>query len=468
MAKSRFGRRKRTEARKEGAASYRPQSAVNSVLPHVSFLEGLPTGEALDVLKSGTEFQRLGQGTVLTQQDSEADYLYYLVQGQVLLERNRPSARDPNVWVPVVQRTLEPGVLIGRFALIYNLPYTSQATAKTDVLVLRFRTSALERLLYRFPQIRGKIIPQETINRLRTMPIFRGVEPVTLSYLAEEAQTQKFDPENVVYTHDRPPSHLYLIDTGQVILYNPRLPDRQLWLGTGNAIGFPGSIGPGAPSADRYGHWAVTKAPTQFYKIPWASLERLALRYPHVIDSRIQFEPFETLREVSVFREFSDEQRRKLAGFCSFQHIPQHHLILQQGDIGDSMWILLKDGKATISALDQDANALPRVPVDGVVYFHEMALRAARNVRATVETEPNSFWLRLHWRDFRRFVNETDPALHKNSTSKSPKKRRRAGRNSRKTTNGLGRVKCWYLTTTAIGWHCWTNCAGRWLSLCWR
>ena len=72
---------------------------------------------------------------------------------------------------------------------------------------------------------------------------------------------------------------------------------------------------------------------------------------------------------------------------------------------------LVAGGKAIISALDQNLRALPRIPVDGVSFFHETALLAERNVRSTVETEPGSLWLRLHWQDFRRFLQEEGEQL---------------------------------------------------------
>ncbi len=394
-----------------GAASHKPQTAVPELLTQISFLAGLPRSEVLDVLRSSTDFLPIHKDTVLTKQDNEADYLYYIVQGKVRLERKRPSADDKDRQVNVVERSIGPGTLIGRFALVYNLPYTSQTTAETDVLVLRFRTSALERLLYRFPNIRSQIVPQATINRLRTLPIFREVEPVTLSYVAEDVQTETYAADDLIYSHDRPADHLYLINTGQVTVYHPRLAEKRLRLGTGGAFGFPGSIGPGPASTTHYGHWVQATAPTVLYKLPWKSIDCLARRYPGVQDPQIQFMPFETLREVSVFKDFSDEQKRKLAGFCSFQHMPQHHMILQQGDIGDSMWILLAGGKAIISALEQNTRALPRIPVDGVFFFHETALLTERNVRSTVETEPGSLWLRLHWQDFRRFLQEEGEQL---------------------------------------------------------
>ncbi|RME50430.1 MAG: hypothetical protein D6790_21235 [Caldilineae bacterium] len=79
--------------------------------------------------------------------------------------------------------------------------------------------------------------------------------------------------------------------------------------------------------------------------------------------------------------------------------------MVQQGDFMDSMWILLKDGRATIRTLDASGAALPPAPVDGPVYFGEVALVAVRNANSTIEAEPGSLWLRLHHQDFQNFVN---------------------------------------------------------------
>jgi CRP-like cAMP-binding protein/membrane protein YdbS with pleckstrin-like domain len=379
-----------------------PHTPVRELIQQIPFLVNLSTTEVVDVLVSSTEFRRFRAGDILTAQDAPAEYLYYLVEGTVRITRTR-LGRDRQL-VPVIDRIAGAGVLLGRLALIYNLPYTSQAKAETDGLALRFRTSALERLLFRFPDIRAQIVPQAIINRLRTMPLFKDVGLVTLSYLAEEVEVKPIAAGQTIYTQNDKAETLYLIHRGQVELYHPRRAKEVLWLGTGSPFGFPGSIGPSSTSQTHYGHWAITSAPTIVYKVPWESVRRVAKRFPQLLDASIQFRPYETIKKVSVFENFNDLQKRRLAGFCSFHHIPQHHLILQQGDIGDSMWILLAGGKAVLSALDKNDRALPRTPVTGIVYFHETALRAARDVRSTVETEPGSLWLRLHWQDFQQYL----------------------------------------------------------------
>jgi CRP-like cAMP-binding protein len=387
-----------------GAASA-PNSPVRPLIQQIPFLSDFSTTEVVDILANSTQFRRFSAGDTLVKQDEEASMIYYIVEGKVRQKRVRSDRNGTPVVV--IDHVTEPGTLVGRYALIYNSSYTSTVTAETDVLTLQFKTSAMERLLYRFPEIRPKLVPQAIISRLRTMPLFANVGLVTLSYLAEEVKVEEKNEREILYTHEQPAERLYLIHRGQVTVSHPRQATSTLWLGTGCAFGFPGSIGPSSLTrTDLYGHWAMVTTLTSLYVVPWATVQRVAQRYPHMIDATIQFRPYETLRQVSVFDQFSEEQICKLAGFCSFQHIPQHHLVMQQGDIGDSMWILLEDGKATLSALDQNSRALPRTPVDGIVYFGEVALRAQRNVRSTVETEPNSHWLRLHWRDFQQFLED--------------------------------------------------------------
>ncbi len=396
-----------------------PPTSVNDLLRTISFLRGLPAAEMIEVLGHDAVFRNFQPGETIVHQDDEATHLFYLVSGTAHMLRVRPTAQGHPV--AVIDRDLKVETLIGSYALIYNLRHTSSVTAQTSVLTLQFETSALERLLFRFPEIRPQIVRQSVINRLRTMPLMAGMGLVTLSYLAEDVQVKTFTAEQVIYTQDRPAQHLYLINKGQVAIYRPRHSDYRFWLGTGAPFGFPGGMNPQPATTTTYDHWAVATCATEVYVLPWESVRRVALRFPELTNAQSQFEPYETLKQVAVFDQYSDAHKRKLAGFCSFHSIPQHHLIMQQGDLGDSMWILMRGGKAIISALDRGDRALPRTPVDGVVYFHEIALKAAQNVHSTVETEPGSPWLRLHWQDFRRFVEQEGEDLRDKLNIKVPK-----------------------------------------------
>jgi len=283
-----------------------------------------------------------------------------------------------------------------------------------DVTTLAFPASAFERLIYRYPALRGQLTPQAIVNRLRTMPLLIRVGLVSLSYLAEEVKVTPVAKGANIYTHDQPAERLHLIERGQVEILHPRRADLRRKLGTGNAFGFPGSIGgTNGGGSNEYGHWARATATTILFSVPWERIQQLARRYPHVSSPAIQDKCLAVINAVSVFDKLTTGQKQNLAGYCTFQHIPQHHLIMQQGDIGDSMWVLLEGSRAVLSALDR-GGPLPPVPVDGLVYFGEPALIATRSVSSTIESEPGSLWLRFHWRDFEGFVtDEKDPDIRK-------------------------------------------------------
>lgn len=397
-----------------------PRATIVEMIRQIPFLQDLPREEVAHILVDNTKQIDLPANQRFAEQGAEAEYLYYIVQGRVRLlrEKRRPDGQS----VQVLNRTIGPEELVGRFALIYDLPYTAQAHTETPSTLLRFETAALKRLLYRFPEMRATLAPQDVINRLRTIPLLAGVDLVTLSYLAEEVKVRTFAADDVVYTQDQPADSLYLIHQGQVELYHPRRPAEKMWLGTGAAFGFPGRTG---AVGGLYDHWAAATTATTLYVLPGKSVQRVAQLYPRVADPAIQTVPVAALKKISVFNQFLPEEFNKLAGFCSFQHIPQHHLIMHQGDINDSMWILLEGGEAILSALEEGGRARPRTRVDGPVYFGETALRAQVHVNSTVEAEPGSCWLRLHWQDFRRFLAQEGTDLQRKLNIRLPEERRR-------------------------------------------
>lgn len=413
------------------------QPDLRPLIAAMPFWRGAPPEEVIDLVVNETKWLIYQDKDVITRQGEECIFINFVLEGQVRIERTRPGVTGGDVQV--MDRIVGQGYLIDRFALTYNLDHTVTATAQGEVTVLAFPTPAFERLLYRYPVLRGNLIPQSIINRLRTMPLLARMGLVALSYLAEEVKVlPTLDKGAQIYTHDEPAERVFLIERGQVEVFHPRWPDGGVRLGTGNAFGFPGSMGDplqagiangnghsagksqGGGGAPDYGHWAKATARTTLYSLPWASLQKLAGRYPHVTDPAIQRVCLNAIERITVFDQLTPAQKRNLAGYCTFQHIPQHHLIMQQGDIGDSMWVLLDGSRAILSALD-NSGPLPPVPVDGLVYFGEPALIATRSVNSTIETEPGSLWLRFHWQDFQGFLSdENDRSILKKLNIRLP------------------------------------------------
>ena len=398
-----------TRGNRAGPARYVGVPPTLALLQSLVYLKGLPIDEVDALLQSNSLVVDFVPGDELTRQDDVAEYLIIILSGSVRVSRREKNATGA---VDTLARVAIAGDIIGRYELTFSLKYISTATAENAVSALCIERSTLERLLYRYPASHQQTVYQAVVNRLRTMPLLADVDMAILGFLADEIRSQTVKAGTVLYTQNQAPDTLFLIAQGQIELYHPRRTDNRLLLGTGGSFGFPGSVGVTNNAApDKYGHWAEAKAETTVFELSWRTIRQIGRRFPQAIDPEIQLLPAKTISAVSIFAGLSPQEQIQLAGFCSFHRIPQYHPITQQGDSADSMWILLENSRAVLSALDEDNRALPRAPVRGIVTFNETALLAPNQVELTVESEPGSLWLRLHRQDFQRFGQICGPEI---------------------------------------------------------
>lgn len=65
------------------------------------------------------------------------------------------------------------------------------------------------------------------------------------------------------------------------------------------------------------------------------------------------------LAGMSVFSNFTPAQKQRLAGFFSHNYYPSNHLLVQQNEAADSLWVLLPQSKAIIrSTLDDSGRSI--------------------------------------------------------------------------------------------------------------
>ena len=390
-----------TRGNRAGLARFVGAPPTLALLQSLFYLKGLPLEEVAELLQSNSLVIEFLPGDELTRQDDVAEYLFFILSGSVRVTRRDNTAVGVD---DTLARVAGDGDILGRYELTFSLTYISTATAENAVSALCIERSTVERLLYRYPTAHQQTAYQAMVNRLRTMPLLADVDMVILGFLADEIRSQTVKTGTVLYTQNQVPSTLYLIAQGQIELYHPRRTDNRLLLGTGSSFGFPGSVGVTNNSdPDKYGHWAEAKTETTVYDLPWKTIRQVGRRFPQAIDPEIQLLPAKTVSAVSIFAGLTPHEQIQLAGFYSFHRIPQYHPIMQQGDSADSMWILLENSRAVLSALDEDNRALPRAPVRGIVTFNETALLSPTPVELTVESEPGSLWLRLHRQDYQRF-----------------------------------------------------------------
>lgn len=368
---------------------------------------GLPPEEVEYTLQGAVETAEINPRGLLFMQDAPVTAVYLLKSGSVVQERIVPDQQGRRRIR--LRHQARPDEWVGHYDLLYSQQYTTRARALEASRLIRVDASAINRLLYRYPRLRQRIAPLERIGRLRTIPLFGTLDLTVLSYLADACRLEVIAASAAIYAATAPADRIYIVDQGQVTLQGQ---DRaQTWLGNGMAFGFLDQPARGMNAALRpRGHSAVATVPTTLFSLARQDFIDLTGLNPERIGLGLRYAAEETLNKVTVFGRFTPQQRATLLGYMSHYHIPIAHLLMQQGEISDSLWVLMPGGRATLHALE-GGQALQPMAVNGPNFFSELALRIEHPLNSTVQAEPNSQWLRLHTEDFHAFLHAHGPEL---------------------------------------------------------
>ncbi len=381
---------------------------MQMLLEQLNFLRDMTHDEVIYILNDAVEERRFVPGEFLFAQDEPVHYVYLILEGSV--EEVRTAREATGATRQTLKRKAGPGTKLGLYDFLYKHEHSTRARALESGRLLAIRATALERLIYRFPDVRGSLAPLQKIDRLRTIPFLAELDAIALGFVADITSDKlEYKPRQEIYGPGKPADPIYLLDQGQVQL--KWTDGSNLFLGNGAAFGF---ARPGAPlhsAPPQRDNSALAVAATSVYTIPRANLIDIMGSEPERRGYQLRRLVIQTLDWLPVFHNFTPEQREKLAGFVSHYHIPNNYLIIQQAELNDSLWILLPSYRAQIHALDKTGQALLSTGAEGPNYFGENSLIAQLPAESTVEAEPNSQWLRLHWRDFQIFTQENGADL---------------------------------------------------------
>lgn len=369
---------------------------------------GLPPGDVEYVLRDAISLRELRPREMLFAQDAPVTHVYLLQSGA--LYQDRLTKDEQGASRVSLRREVKPGQLLGHYDLLYGQGHSTRARALDFSQVIAIEATSLNRLLYQYPELRQRIAPAHVLGRLRTLPFFQQFDPTALSFLAEVCEQREVEDGEVIYVDTDSAGTLFVIDQGQARLTWPSGADT--WLGNGMALGFLDEV-PEKPQLTRpvpYGHSAVAVGAMKLFAWPRDTLIELTAIHPEETGHALRAAREHTVRSVTVFSRFSRTQQRKLIGYMSHYYFPIHHFVMQQGETGDSLWVLMPGSFGTLRALD-GTEAMQPTRVYGPNFFSELSLRVEHPLDSTVQAEPGSQWLRLHKEDFRTFLNDTDPSL---------------------------------------------------------
>ncbi|MEM7531099.1 MAG: cyclic nucleotide-binding domain-containing protein [Chloroflexota bacterium] len=379
--------------------------------------------DVVNFILSGTVDERSFHGhQTLFNQDDTVRYIYLLLEGQVRetrLTRDRAGRATQSL---LCERG--PGSFLGLYDLLYRQQHSTNVRAISPGRYIRIDAAAISRLTYRYPTLRYQIVPLDRIGRLRTIPFLSGLTLTEVSFLGDNTKEQEYVAEEEIYREGSRADAIYLIDQGQVKLTWPD--GHTLWLANGAAFGFEDRIWAQPPQVDPHAdpqangflnyaqqrhHHAEAIIPTKIFVIKRQWLIDIANLFPEEKGPQIRQAFYETLHDISVFRQFEEQERLQLAGYMDHCHLPNHYLIAQQGEISDAMWMLMPDSHAKLHAIDEDGQTLPPAPIQGPTFFNEVTLRTEVPMDSTIEAEPRSQWIRLNSKDFKAFLENVNPSL---------------------------------------------------------
>lgn len=378
------------------------QAAIKELLSRLAYLREAGSLEEVTYLLRGAQTRPVLSHTILFSQGQQVEHVYLLLNGRMEELRTGPGI---GVDDGIRLRESSPGALLGLYDLVYGRLHSTWARAVDDCTVIAIPAAEWNRLLFRYPALRSSMLPVKKIERLRTIPLLAAADLPTIGFLADATELREVRTGEVIYQPGDSAVNLYLIDQGQIRL--ERNHGEVLWLGNGAEFGLEERTGASAVDSYSLHHTAVAACPTRLLVIPRRQFVALTGISPERESMRLRRLRRETLERIGVFADWTAEERRQLLGYMSHYVIPNNHLLAQQGEVADSMWVLLPGKRAFLHALTAADEALPQTPVRGPAHFVESALSSPTIAPSTVEAEAGSTWLRLHSDDFHEFVSQT-------------------------------------------------------------
>jgi membrane protein YdbS with pleckstrin-like domain len=370
---------------------------VGAAVQQLSFLGSISPAEQAELFTHSVREVHLHDRQVLCEQDKPIEYVWVLLEGRISQFRRDLDA-DGKPRQSLVREALK-GTLVGAYDFLFANTYRTRATALEPCRLLAIDAKAMSRLVFRFPEVRGRLAPLELMGRLSTFPLVGQVEPVGLGFLADALARQDSKPGDVLYRSGQVLDRIFLLSEGQAELR---------W--EGGATNFVGNgtllgLVRGAAGVESVtpAHDCVVSLPAKIFSVLRSAFISITGLRPDGPGLELIDERERLIDGMRVFSDFSPQQRRQLAGFFSHNYYPSDHLLVQQNEAADSLWVLLPGSNAIIRALHKDGSNMPNTVVSGPTYFAETALIGQILQDSTVESDAGSQWLRLHWRDFEYF-----------------------------------------------------------------
>jgi CRP-like cAMP-binding protein/membrane protein YdbS with pleckstrin-like domain len=407
-------------------ADGQPYLEAGAAIQQLNFLAGVSKPELIELFTNSVREVNLPDRGVLCQQDAAITHVWLLLEGKISQSRRDHDAEGKPRQS--LLREAAPGTLIGVYDFLFETTYRTRAVALEPCRLLEIDAAAMSRLVFRFPEMRQRLAPLDTIGRLQTFPMVGTVEPVGLGFLADTLAFKEYKSGDVLYKSGDVVDHIFLLSQGQIEL---RWGDGTTsWAGNGTLLGLAHGAAPG--EAVTVQHDCIVSITAKIYAAPRLAFTTITGLRPDDEGLNAVRAREELIEGMRVFSRFTPQQRKQLAGFVSHNRYPTNHLLIQQHEGADSLWVLMPGSNAIIDALDKEGRNMRNTVVTGPTYFAETALLGQIAQDSTVEADAGSEWLRLHWHDFEYFDVLDPDDLRSKLQVKTPKQPLLVGKEARR------------------------------------
>lgn len=122
-------------------------------------------------------------------------------------------------------------------------------------------------------------------------------------------------------------------------------------------------------------------------------------------DGRFQVTDTSILRDVPLFKDLNQSYLKDIAGMFSTEHVPAGRAVITEGDEGSRFYIIVR-GKVTVSATNENREAIPVATLVDGDYFGEISLLANIPTTATVTTLAPSIFITLQREQLNKLFHE--------------------------------------------------------------
>ena len=306
-------------------------------------------------------------------QGALAESVYLVGQGTVA-----QNITDGGVqWL---RRELKRGDYFGHQAL-FSDKYAAEAVAVTEAVIYMLPAQTLRLAMEENPDLYEELLHEKRGERLRAIPLFRSFSSEQLLRLGALMEDVSVDAGADLPLNAKP--GLWILDYGHVrVAGRASLGRSNFRLTAGNFFTTEGTREAAACAVTD----ATATLPSHLFYLPAEHVGRLIRSFPDF--GQLATRPLDIAAELAKVPLFSsagmtDAHRQHLAQFVGWGFVPDGQNVTSQGAVGHS-FVILRDGAAVVSSLDEQGRLRPRTYLSGGKYYGSTSLLAGKTRDVTV------------------------------------------------------------------------------------